>query len=228
MRWTDFESAFSAARVGRYKARCRGSEAHAIAAYRHNLLLSEALTPFLCTVEIALRNAVHGQLARHYGRPDWWEAWQGDRRFKHQLNEIGTARNKLQRRKEAQVPDKIVAELTFGFWSTLFNAEFQAELWQPLRRAFPHCPKTRRQRGTISSVVNKLRMLRNRAFHHEPVLWIQGDAGLIHRDGLELLAWMHGSLGPWFGRIDRVPHVWAGWKALEAEMLKPARPVMQA
>ncbi|WP_197498325.1 hypothetical protein [Cupriavidus gilardii] len=48
-------------------------------AYRHNLLIAGALTPFLAVVEVCLRNAVNRQLVEHYGRLDWWEAWRGDR-----------------------------------------------------------------------------------------------------------------------------------------------------
>lgn len=218
MEWSDFEGAFSAPRVGRYKRKCRGNEQHAIEAYRHNVLVSEALTPFFCTVEVALRNAVHRQLARHYARHDWWEAWSGNTRFRAQLRDVEKAHRKLEYREEQRTPDKVVAELTFGFWVTLFNAEFQTELWGALRRAFPHCPKPRRQRSTISSVVNKVRTLRNRAFHHEPVLWLPEDTGETHKEGLELLSWMHGSLQPWLSSIDRVPVVWEEWKAHEMQL----------
>jgi len=222
--WIDFEKAFSVPRVGRYKARCHGNEMLAIAAYRHNLLLSEALTPFLCTIEIALRNAIHGQLVRHYRREDWWEAWHDDPRFGRQLTDIARAREKLRLRREPQSPDKVVAELTFGFWTTLLNAEYHANLWPQLRKAFPHCPKDRRKRAPIAAIANKIRILRNRAFHHEPILWVRGDAGEIHLEGLELLHWIHGGLGSWFATINRVPVIWAQWRELESALLASVVP----
>jgi hypothetical protein len=79
------------------------------------------------------------------------------------------AKNKLQRRAETATPDKIVAELTFGFWSSLFNGSFQSVLWKDLRLVFPRCPKRQRQRHAIASALNQIRNLRNRIFHHEPL-----------------------------------------------------------
>lgn len=218
MEWTELESIFSAARVGRYKARCHGNERFAMAAYHLNLLLSEALTPFLSTFEIALRNAVHRQLCQHHRRDDWWECWRDDLQFQQQLKYISQARRKLTIRNEVPTPDKIVAELTFGFWSTLFNAEFHASLWPRIRKAFPHCPKARRKRATISGIVNRIRHLRNRTFHHEPLLWIEGSPEAIHQDGMELLQWIHGGIGSWVAMFNRVPLVWWQWKALEAAL----------
>jgi len=217
--WDELEKVFSAPRMGRYKDRCHGNERYAMAAYRHNLLLSEALTPFICTFEVSLRNAIHGQLSRHYCRVDWWESWRGDPRFSRQLTDIAGVRRKLHRRKEPQTPDKVVAELTFGFWSTLFNSEYQAELWSPLRRAFPYCPKQLRKRAAVSAIVNKMRILRNRTFHHEPILWIRENASNVHLEGLQLLHWIHGGLGPWFASINRVPVIWAQWRELESALL---------
>lgn len=91
---------------------------------------------------------------------------------------------------EPRTPDKVIAELTFGFWSTLFNTAYQAALWQPLRKAFPHCPKVARQRATTSPVGNRLRDLRNRAFHYEPILWVTPDDKVIHDEGAVLLKWI--------------------------------------
>lgn len=204
------------ARVGRYKASCNGDEAAAMAAYLYNILLSEALTPVLAVVEIALRNAVHRELTRHYSRDDWWNEWRTSPRFRSQVADISVVSARLGARRQPRSPDKIVAELTFGFWATLFNAEFQDELWSVLRKAFPHCPKAKRKRATISSVVNRMRTLRNRVFHHEPIIWQRYDAESIHQEGLELLRWLHGDINSWVERMDRVPEVWDRWTCLRS------------
>lgn len=228
MQWSEFEATFSVSRVGRYKNRLQGNEAHAMVAYRHNLLVSEALTPFLCSVEVALRNAMNVQLARHYGRADWWEVWRGNPNFADALRYVDKAKASLRRRMEQATADKVVAELTFGFWSTLFNTEYQAALWQTLRKAFPHCPKATRQRATISPVVNRLRDLRNRAFHHEPILWVTPDVKSIHDEGVVLLQWIHGSLEPWLAAFNRLPSIWQAWQAAEAERQQPQPPNAEA
>lgn len=225
MNWNDFETTFSTARLGRYKSKCAGSEIHAIVAYRHNLLITESLTPFFSTVEIALRNAMHKQLTAHFRRPDWWTAWAGNHDCRGQTARIQAASAKLRRRKEPTTPDKIVAELTFGFWATLLNVEFQHTLWAPLRKGFPHCPKSERQRKTISSLVNTLRDTRNRAFHHEPVLWLTPDVDSVYGDGLKLLSWIHGPLASWLVGLCRVRTVWANWKLEETRIASSTKPV---
>ena len=221
MHWNDFETAFSTARVGRYKSKFAGNEIQAMTAYRHNLLITESLTPLFCTVEIALRNAMHTQLTAAFGRADWWVAWHGDQAYRGQLDRIEGASTKLRRRRESTTPDKIVAELTFGFWSTLLNVEFQNTLWAPLRKAFPHCPKVHRQRKTIASLVNALRDMRNRAFHHEPVLWLTPAVDTVHADGLKLLSWIHGPAESWLSAFCRVQAVWAAWKRDETPFTAP-------
>ena len=222
MYWKEFETAFSSARVGRYKAKFAGNEAHAMEAYKHNVLITEALTPLFSTVEIALRNAMHTQLTAGFGQPDWWGTWRGNQAYRAQIARIEAASVKLRRRREPTIPDKIVAELTFGFWATLLNAEFRHTLWAPLRKAFPHCPKADRQRNTISSLVNTLRDIRNRAFHHEPVLWLTPAVDTVYADGLKLLSWMHGPVESWLTGVCRVRAVWADWKREEAIFLARA------
>ena len=58
---------------------------------------------------------------------------------------------------EAQTAYKIIAELTFGFWSLLFNAQLQDILWKELRLVFASCPKPLRQRHNVSAALNQTR-----------------------------------------------------------------------
>jgi hypothetical protein len=172
MNWSELERHFSAARLGRYYRFFAQDADKAAEAYAHNLLLAEAMMPMLNVLEIALRNGINARLSKHYGRIDWWEAWLGAAEFNWQNKEIANTKAKLTRKKEVLSADKIVAELTFGFWTSLFNTTFQAILWKDLRLVFPCCPKSIRQRHTISSALNQARDLRNRVFHHEPLLWL--------------------------------------------------------
>jgi hypothetical protein len=209
MNWNDLEKHFSAARLGRYRASCGGDENKAATAYVHNMLLAEAMVPMLNVLEIALKNSVHGRLSTLYGRVDWWEAWAGDQAFAWQTREVSSAKTKLQRRAETSTPDKIVAELAFGFWSSLFNASFQIVLWKDLRLVFPRCPKHHRQRHTISSALNQIRDLRNRVFHHEQLLWLNPTLLDLHTRGTEVVGWLDPQLVTWLAKYDRLPASWA-------------------
>lgn len=209
MNWDDLEKHFSAARLGRYLASCGGDEERAARAYVSNMLLAEAMMPMLNVLEIALKNAIHRRLSILYGRPDWWEAWNGNAAFQWQLREVVSAKAKLGRRAEAATTDKIIAELALGFWSSLFNVHFQTVLWKDLRLIFPRCPKPQRQRHTISSALNQVRELRNRVFHHEQLLWLDPALIDLHSKGIEVVGWLDPQLSQWLHQYDRLPATWA-------------------
>jgi hypothetical protein len=171
------------------------------------------MVPMLNVLEIALRNGIHARLSHLYGRTDWWEAWINDPAFAWQNREIANAKTKLQRRHEPQSPDKVLAELTFGFWSSLFNAQFQAVLWKDLRLVFARCPKQQRQRHNISASLNQIRDLRNRVFHHEPLLWLTPTLLDQHSVGVMVINWVDPQIGNWLLNYDRLPAAWAGWVA---------------
>jgi hypothetical protein len=209
MNWTDLEKHFSAARLGRYRASCGGDEVRATAAYVNNMLLAEAMMPALKVLEISLKNGVHARLSALYNRTDWWESWAGNALFGWQCKQVASAKSKLTRNGENITPDKIVAELAFGFWSSLFNSHFQQILWKDLRLVFPRCPKNLRKRGNVSSALNQLRDLRNRVFHHEQLLWLSPSLLDLHTKGTEVIGWIDPKLAPWLSTYDRLPASWA-------------------
>lgn len=213
MNWNELEKHFSPARLGRYQVAYGGDTARAATAYSHNMLLAEAMVPLLNVLEIALRNGIHARLTALYGRADWWETWASVPAFAWQNKEVASAKAKLARRKEAQTPDKVVAELTFGFWSSLFNSQFQAILWKDLRLVFPRCPKPQRKRHTVSSALNQIRDLRNRVFHHEPLLWLSPVLIDQHELGLQTIGWLDPQLIGWLNSHDRLPVAWANWRS---------------
>ncbi|WP_312511450.1 hypothetical protein [Massilia sp.] len=209
MNWSELEQHFSSARLGRYRAAYGGDEALAAQAYVTNMLVAEAMMPMLSVLEIALKNGIHRRLGMMYKRDDWWESWIGDPSFRWQLHEVSNASAKLKRRMEAVTPDKIIAELAFGFWSSLFNVHFQGLLWKELRLVFPRCPKPQRQRHTISSSLNQIRDLRNRVFHHEQLLWLHPSLIELHSKGIEVIGWLDPHLPTWLAPNDRLPAIWA-------------------
>lgn len=71
--------------------------------------------------------------------------------------------------------DKIIAKVTFGFWTNLFSVAFDVNrhpqaLWPALLRpVFPNAPRGHRDRGAMQAKLLRIKAFRNRAFHHEPV-----------------------------------------------------------
>lgn len=225
MDWSDLEKHFSAARLGRYRASCNGDVARAAKAYVNNMLLAEATMPMLSVLEIALKNGVHQRLITLYKRSDWWDSWVSDPSFAWQVREVVSAKAKLQRRAEALTPDKIIAELPFGFWSSLFNVQFQTILWKDLRLIFLRCPKPQRQRHTVSSALNQIRQLRNRVFHHEQLLWLSPSLIDLHGKAIEVIGWIDPKLPPWLASYDRLPTTWAAIQPIQVNHSGISRPV---
>ncbi|NIZ93396.1 hypothetical protein F1544_20635 [Kineosporiaceae bacterium B12] len=92
---------------------------------------------------------------------------------------VATAIKAATRDGREELPGRVVAELTFGFWWSLLADEYNRSLWQPcLREAFT---QVRRQR--LHSTVDELRQLRNRIAHHEPI-----HGRDLHHDYDQLLA----------------------------------------
>ena len=63
---------------------------------------------------------------------------------------------------------KVIAELMFGFWLNLTDRRVEHTLWVPfLHKAF--LPRTPPRRAAFNNLLEKLRQLRNRVAHHEPI-----------------------------------------------------------
>lgn len=201
------EGTFSKPRLARYAANPRGAEA--AIAYAHNMLLAEAIMPCLHALEVALRNAVHNVLKKKYSRPDWWEEVASfsdtDR------NEIKKTEAHIRKKRHALTPDKVVSELNFGFWVSLFNTRHEKELWKELRMAFPRCPKAKRQRHEISKALSTARELRNRAAHHDALLWLVPDMRQQYLICIEIIGWIEPQLKPWLSQFDKFIQAWSNW-----------------
>jgi hypothetical protein len=109
-------------------------------------------------------------------------------------------------------PGRLVAELTFGFWTTLFDVRYENTriLWPRLfgQKIFADAPKRFRNRKALSPLLNRVRHLRNRAFHHEPI-WHWRDLREQHAIALDLIGWMSPPLRETVGALDRFDSVYA-------------------
>ena len=105
----------------------------------------------------------------------------------------------------------IVAELNFGFWTTLLSRNYHGLLWSPnnaanLRAAFPHVPKRLFRRDAIHKRYNDLRFLRNRVMHHEPI-WYRRGLAQEHHEIIEAIGWISLTLCHSVKLFDNFPDV---------------------
>jgi hypothetical protein len=149
-----------------------------ISNYFWNIALCQSLYPCIGLVEVAMRNAIHTSLADYFGRTNWF-----DLPGLLQTNErlaLNAAKVSLSRAGKIMTPGRIVAELSFGFWTALLsslygNSPKGPRLWASpnsilLARAFPYAPASvQGYRSRVHKRFDDLRLLRNRVSHHEPV-----------------------------------------------------------
>ena len=180
----------------------------AIKHYKANIRLAESFYTSLSVFEVVLRNALSAELSAMTKRDDWYEVFSGVPQLKNLSTEIAQAIHHIQDRGERVYPDKVVSELTFGFWVMLLNSQYELLLWKALRKAFPYMPKNQRQRKNVSTPCNVLRKLRNRIFHHEAICWDLNYIHQIHTNLLTILGWINQDMPAWLATIDHFEVTW--------------------
>lgn len=190
-----------------------------VARYLWNMAVCEALYPSLQGLEVAVRNTIFNAGTGIYpftGSPQagqvpcWLDAaglLQPDER-----RSVDLAKMRLTAAGKALEPGRLIAELTFGFWTALFDVRYENTrvLWPRLfsQRIFAHAPSRYKNRKSLSPLLNRVRHLRNRAFHHEPI-WHWRDLADHHAITLDLIGWMSPSLRQTVEAMDRFDRVHA-------------------
>ena len=166
----DLVGRLSAPRLNPYLQACGSKLDDAVELYLWNMRLSSAFFESLHLLEVGLRNCMHDALTcwcdqRSDVTDPWYRAPQLSLSPKTKTK-IQEACRIVNSNGGAELPGRVVAELSFGFWWSLLAQEYNRSLWQPcLNKAF--VPRTGRDR--LHGSLNTLRRLRNRVAHHEPL-----------------------------------------------------------
>lgn len=190
-------------RFEKYLRTCRGDQTQALRLYSWNVEASAAFLGAFAALEVGLRNALHRELSNQASSSSWWmklEFTGGDDEL------IDNALGELEPRKRgAWTPGHVVAELRFGFWVGLLANRNHKRFWEAgLIRAFPHYPTTGR-RDYLHEAFERLRLLRNRAAHHEPIH--ARDLMVDHALMCELAGFIDPDLQTWIKTHTRLPSV---------------------
>jgi abortive infection bacteriophage resistance protein len=62
--------------------------------------------------------------------------------------------------------------MTFGFWCSFFHKKYDPIIWHrkdTFKIIFPNLPRINRKRSYIEGKILKIKEIRNRIAHHEPV-----------------------------------------------------------
>ena len=139
--------------------------------YEENLVFSKNAYIPLSILEIALRNSIDAFLSEKFS-----DEWYKKENFltKDTQKKVDDVIELLQRRKENSTKDKVIAELSFGFWVNLFKAPYAKNLRvNDLKKIFPNLPPKQVKlinREYLFKRLNYIRKFRNRVFHYEKVL----------------------------------------------------------
>jgi hypothetical protein len=202
------ERIISSDRLEPYIKHHSGDFDKAIDHYKANIEISEAFYPLLSVLEVGLRNNIDFQLTRKFDDTNWFEHSEFiEIASRFQIDKVSEARNSILREKKTVTTGRVISELAFGFWTSLFDSRFERELWKNLRFSFPNCPKGRRQRKTMSSKFNGIRKLRNRIFHHESITWNIGAVENYKREIIEGIDWLDKELLYWSKDIYRIDEI---------------------
>ncbi|HWA90087.1 MAG TPA: hypothetical protein VG889_08645 [Rhizomicrobium sp.] len=173
--------------------------------YLWNAAVGQSFRFPLQTVEVALRNAVNDALIAIFG-DEWWKSPSCRTHLgPNRRSEIDKAETRI-RNVYGIVPntDQIMASLMFGFWAALTNTRYD-RIW-PARRfaALPNLPANTSFEG-VARTAEQIQNLRNRIFHHEPLLGrdLLDDYAQISN----LLGWICPQTNVWMRKNSCAPAV---------------------
>ena len=214
MKFSELENHISAPRLSRYLTATAGNKRQAIKAYKLNLKLAQSFHPLLGLLEVILRNHINQQLSAYFHDNDWIinqkRGFMSDRSLRGTnlflRKSVEKAEQRLARNSVAVTSGKIIAEQTFGFWTSLFETHHYRLIGGRSIRVFAHLPPGV-GRKRIFKDLEKVREFRNRINHNEPICF---DFNTLNFDKAEEVRVVIGELLTW---ID--PQIPGFYKSLD-------------
>lgn len=206
MEYSKLEYYLSQPRLQRFLKATGNSQTKAQKLYRVNLRVSQAFYPILNLFEIFLRNTIHYHISCHFSNPNWVIAekygFMSDTSLapsKYFLKKsIQKAENTITRKGGTVTSGKIIAEQSFGFWTSLFDTHHYRLIGGSPIHSFPNKP-SHANRNLINQKLNRIREFRNRIYHNEPICFNNSridfsEAQNIRTEIYELLEWIDADL----------------------------------
>lgn len=200
----DLEALLSEKRLATYYKLFPTDKQKAIQYYQLNTQISESLYPLLSNFEVVLRNAIHNSFKVHYKTDNWY----AQVTYRELDDQIRIAQGKILASHNQVTTDKLVAELTLGFWTSLLNKQYARDFWKPMMHAFPLISNQLKHRDKIAFKLNQIRKFRNRIFHYEPICNNLAALSTNHSNILEVLNWVNIDIVTWTKQIDRFDNLY--------------------
>ena len=199
-------TAISGNRFTPYLNNNSNNQSEAYGTYLWNIALCESLYLALNCLEISLRNSIHDAAVQEFGVDDWFKS----HLHLNELEPLNKLANEMRQSRRMVGVNDLIANLTLGFWLSLFRSRYEQVLWPKLLEpVFPYWPKKQRTRRNAYARLDNIRRLRNRVFHHEPI-WHWQDLQPRHALILETIGWISPAMLELTRLLDRFPSVYTG------------------
>jgi len=215
----------SAPRLSRYLKATDNRKSEAARFYMANLRLAKSFHPVLGLLEVILRNCLNNELSAHFKDPDWIlnqkNGFMNDSSLTYIHPKTGKkvkntylrtrvikAEKALNKRGAVITAGKLIAEQTFGFWTSLFEKTHYKLVKGRVIKCFKHLlPGT--GRVEVLKLLNDIRKFRNRINHNEPICFRDSSIDItyskkVHESIYEILPWIDPELVRWVKTIDSV------------------------
>lgn len=195
----------SAPRFATYLAEKASDKEAALELYRWNMEVSAAFLVPLQICEVSVRNSIVAAIENTYG-PNW--PWEKGFEISLRNPPIGYSqrRDLIELARRLPTAGKIVAELKFVFWERMFTRSHDAVIWNSqFRHVFPNADpmKTVQQlRADGFDQLQKIRDLRNRIAHHEPIF--RRNVGEEYDRIRGIVAWTDEVAAQWLDKVEAV------------------------
>lgn len=176
--------------------------------YLWNTALCESLYPAFQILEVGFRNTVHREIAKHTKESNWLRV---EYPFLQagEIEAIQEAKEDIDLRGKQLTEDILIAELRFGFWTSLLDSRYDKMWPKIIADVLPNMPRTIRVRWEASKIMNTVRRLRNAALHHHSI-WHWKDLGQQHNQMRVLISYICKSIAQMADQIDRFPSILKG------------------
>ena len=170
--------------------------------YLNNIEVCRSFYPLLHFFEVSLRNAIDKALTDYVNGKEWFDILPMDSKS---IQKINDAKKTIRLHNHVVTHDRIVAELSLGFWTSFVSKKFSQYPYQGymLKNAFPNCPKYMRTAKIMQKRFEDFRILRNRISHCERINHFQ-NLNTLHTELLESINWIESEVGNLATKMDNV------------------------
>ncbi|MBC6409725.1 MAG: Abi family protein [Ekhidna sp.] len=206
MEYNKLEYFLSQQHLQRFLIAAGNSKTKAQRLYRINLRVSQAFYPILNLLEVFLRNSFNYRITSFFTNSKWIitekDGFMSDNSLRPSgfflKASVDKTEKAIKRKKGVVSPGKVIAEQSFGFWTSLFETHHYKLIGGVVMQCFPNKPNNV-NRSVIAQKLNRIRKFRNRVYHNEPICFDGqsanfSGAGNIRDEVFEILSWIDSDL----------------------------------